>query len=222
MGKVADRYFKVDPWQIVEEGFDPHHGRVAESIFSLGNEHMGVRGYFDEGYSGDRLAGVYLNGVLEEAYSQRSQYKGIANRMCYMANTVDWLYTRISLDGETLDLARSTFSDFERRLDLRSGLWERSFVWTTASGKRLRLAFLRLLSMTEPWLGCQRVVFEPLNFSGTVEAHAALDFSIIHESRHKSLFRRAQERRRARRLRHARPDRAERPHGLRRIHPQYR
>ena len=53
MAKVADIYFKVDPWKIVEEGFDPAYSRVSESVFSLGNESMGVRGFFDEGGSVD-------------------------------------------------------------------------------------------------------------------------------------------------------------------------
>ena len=57
MGKIADKYFLVDPWKIIEEGFDPSHGRVAESIFSVANEFMGARGYFEEGYSGDSLLG---------------------------------------------------------------------------------------------------------------------------------------------------------------------
>ena len=47
MAKVADKYLKVDPWAVVEEGFDPARNRVSESIFSLGNEYMGVRGYPD-------------------------------------------------------------------------------------------------------------------------------------------------------------------------------
>jgi len=66
MTKTADRYLRIDPWGIVEEAFDSSHAEVSESIFSLGNEYMGVRGYFDEGYSGDRLVGSYLNGVFEE------------------------------------------------------------------------------------------------------------------------------------------------------------
>ena len=43
MAKTADRYFRVDPWKIAEEGFDPAYSRVSESVFSLANESMGVR-----------------------------------------------------------------------------------------------------------------------------------------------------------------------------------
>jgi maltose phosphorylase len=188
VAKTADRYFNVHPWKVVEQGFDPAHGRTAESVFSLGNEYMGVRGYFDEGYSGDRLAGVYLNGVFEESPNVSSPYRGIADHFCYMVNTVDWLATRIELDGERLDLGTCAFSDFTRALDLRSGILSRSFTWTTQTGKCLKLTFLRTLSMVTPSLGAQRIVFEALNFGGAVFVSAALDFSIVHESRRSSLF----------------------------------
>ena len=42
MGKVADRYFEVHPWKIVEQGFNPAYSEVAESVFSLGNEYTGA------------------------------------------------------------------------------------------------------------------------------------------------------------------------------------
>ena len=44
MAKAADVYFQVDPWKIIEEGFDPAYSRVSESVFSLANESLGVRG----------------------------------------------------------------------------------------------------------------------------------------------------------------------------------
>ena len=47
MSKVASRYLEVDPWLVVEKGFHAPQGEVSESLFSLGNEFMGVRGYFE-------------------------------------------------------------------------------------------------------------------------------------------------------------------------------
>jgi maltose phosphorylase len=188
VAKAADRYFDVHPWKVVEQGFDPAHSRTAESVFSLANEYMGVRGYFDEGYSGDRLVGVYLNGVFETSPNVSSPYRGIADHFCYMVNTVDWLATRIELDGERLDLGTCAFSGFTRALDMRSGVLSRSFTWTTQTGKCLTLTFLRTLSMATPSLAAQRIVFEALNFSAPVYVRAALDFSIVHESRQSSLF----------------------------------
>lgn len=187
MAKVADKYLKVDPWAIIEEGFDPERNRTSESIFSLGNEYMGVRGYADEGYSGDSLPGSYFNG-LNEQQEIGNHYKGIIRFLRYMVNAVDWLHTRITVDGEVLDLAKSKVSEFSRRLDFQSGTYCREFIWHLECGKDLKVTFTRLVSMTLSHLGLQQVAFQPLNFSGTAEVCTGLDFNMIHEERGKSMW----------------------------------
>lgn len=181
MKKFADRYLDVEPWALVETGFHPKKARVSESLFALGNEYMGARAYFEEGYSGDQLVGCYLNGLYEE-HRVESSYKGISDRVCFMVNTVDWAYTRLALDGETLDLANSEFRDFLRRLDFRDGLLQRSFVWKTRSGKELSLVFQRFLSMETNELAYQRVQLRALNFSASLKVESGIDFRNAHES----------------------------------------
>jgi maltose phosphorylase len=180
MAKTADKYLLVHPWKIIEDGFHPEKSEVSESLFSLANEHQGVRGFFDEGYLGESLIGVYLNSIYEERFTERMAYKGISNRLCFMVNTVNWLYTRLELDGEVLDLAKCKFSGFRRELDFCSGEMRREFVWETSSGKRLQLVFLRLLSMETKESACQQIRMIPLNFSGKVMLTLGLDFSVPH------------------------------------------
>jgi maltose phosphorylase len=180
MAKVADKYLLVNPWKIIEEGFHPDRSLVSESLFSLANEHQGVRGFFDEGYTDESLIGTYLNGIYEERFTEGTAYKGISNRLSFMVNTVNWLHTRLELDGETLDLAKSKFSDFTRELDFRTGELRREFLWETNSGKKLQLVFLRLLSMETKELACQQIRMTPLNFSGRVTLAMGLDFSVPH------------------------------------------
>ncbi|MBO7354385.1 MAG: family 65 glycosyl hydrolase, partial [Lachnospiraceae bacterium] len=76
MAKTANIHYAVDPWKITENGFDEKYSRVGESIFSLGNESIGVRGCFDEGGSVDSLRGAYINGVYELVDIERS-YRGL-------------------------------------------------------------------------------------------------------------------------------------------------
>ena len=187
MPKVSDRYLEVTPWEVIENGFDAERGRVSESIFSLANEYMGVRGYFDEGYSGDSLVGAYLNGVWEEHNNPKPQYLGIPSRFVFMVNTLNWLYTRLKLDGQTLDLAKSSFTGFKRTLDFKTGTLTREFTWN-AGAKQLKVKFERLVSMTSPQLGCQRMELTPVNFSGEIEVELGLDFTIIHESQQRSFW----------------------------------
>ncbi|MNC48412.1 Alpha,alpha-trehalose phosphorylase [compost metagenome] len=162
--------------------------RTSESIFSVANEYMGVRGYAEEGYSGDSLPGSYFNG-LHEQLEIGNHYKGMIRSLRYMVNAVDWLHTRLTVDGEQLDLARCRIADYSRRLDFRTGTYRREFIWLLGSGKKLRLTFTRLVSMTDSHLGLQQVVLEPLNFSGDVEICTGLDFGCIHEERGQSMWR---------------------------------
>lgn len=180
MAKIADKYFIVDPWRIIESGFDPNYAQVAESVFSLGNEYMGVRGYFEEGYSGNALIGSYFNGVYERVYFAPSGYKGIVDCNEFMVNSVNWLAVAILVDGEKLDLNVSKIRNYERVLDMSNGLLSRSFTWETDSGKKLELRFERFLPMDHMKIGVQRISAKPLNFDGTIEFYMETDFGTIH------------------------------------------
>ncbi|MDO4306381.1 MAG: glycosyl hydrolase family 65 protein [Eubacteriales bacterium] len=182
MAKIADIYFKEDPWKIVEEGFDPEHGLVAESVFSQANEYMGIRGYLEEGYSGSQLKGSYFNGIYEQLHQDGPHYKGITDTTEFMVNGPDWLYTRIIIDGKRLDLASAGISRFRRVLDMRSGLLTRSFLWHIDGEREAEVVFERLLSMKEVETAAQRISIRPLNFSGKLEIRAGIDFSMLHMS----------------------------------------
>ncbi len=184
MAKKADTYFAVDPWKIIEDGFDPDYARVSESVFSLANESMGARGCFDEGGNVPGLRGLYINGVYDLDDIPRS-YRGIIDRTHFMIPAADWLTMGITLDGEKLDLGQVDFGDFRRELDMRAGTLTRRFVWRTASGKRLRLTFIRFTDMTRRERAWQRVTMEALNFSGSVSFETGLSFDVKHEGRDK-------------------------------------
>ncbi|MHC4115650.1 MAG: glycoside hydrolase family 65 protein [Planctomycetota bacterium] len=178
MPKVAKRYLEVEPWVVEEKGFHPEHNLVSESIFSVANEFMGLRGYFEEGYGGSSMLGSYFNGIyVRGKHHYSTKFKGFAEEYTYVVNAVDWLYTRILLDGEKLDLAHSEYTDFVRRLDMREGVLCRSFVWRSRSGKSAKFVFKRFVSMHQPHLGVQRIEIEPIDFSGQISLRLGLDFS---------------------------------------------
>lgn len=188
MAKIADKYYIADPWKVIEEGFDKEYSEVSESIYSLGNEYMGIRGYFEEGYTGDSLLGSYFNGVYESQNVTGSSYKGIIDKTEFMVNSVDWLYTRIIIDDEQLDLNICTVKEFRRELDLKTGILKRSFIWKTKIGKELRLEFERFVSMDNAHLAGQRISITPINFNGDLTIISGLDFSNIHQMAGKNFW----------------------------------
>jgi len=182
LAKVADKYFITDSWKVAEYGFDPTYAKVSESVFSLCNESIGARGYFDEGGCVDSLRGAYINGVYEIIDLNKS-YRGIIDKTHFMIPSVDWLMTCISLDGEVLDIGKIKYSGFVRELNMQTGSLERSFIWHTKSGKDLRLTFIRFIDMQNSERAYQRILFEALNFSGEVELTAGLSFDVFHAGR---------------------------------------
>ena len=55
--------FIVHPWKIIQKGLDLHDIRLSESLMSVGNGYMGMRGNFEEDFSGDTHIGTYIGGV---------------------------------------------------------------------------------------------------------------------------------------------------------------
>ncbi|MDR2571517.1 MAG: family 65 glycosyl hydrolase [Oscillospiraceae bacterium] len=182
MVKTADKYFLTDTWKIIERGFDPAYARVSESVFALSNETIGIRGCFDEGGEVDSLRGSYINGVYELQDLHKS-YRGIIDKTHFMIPVADWLLTDISIDGEMLDLGKIEYSEFIRELDMRTGTLTRQFVWHTKTGKLLKLTFIRFVDMVNRERAYQRITFEPLNFTGTVEITTGITFYVLHEGR---------------------------------------
>lgn len=187
MAKIADCYFKIDPWKIVEEGFNPEYALTAESIFSLGNEYMGVRGYFEEGFTGERLLGSYFNGIYERQKAPAPGYKGIVQDTEFMVNSLDWLYLRVIAGEERLDLATADYSDFVRVLDLKTGLLTRQFLWKTKKGD-IEIKLERLVSMVHKEEAAQRLTFASKNYQGQISVLAGLDFNTTHGGEQMTLW----------------------------------
>ena len=157
MPKIAERYLEVDPYRLVEKGFHKEKNAVSESLFSLGNEYSGIRGYFEEGSSLPGLIGTYYNGIIEYALLDTpTAYKGIVKRSHFTINGINFLRVKIEIDGVTLDLGKEEIEGFERVLDMRNGLLERKFTWLIGE-KKITLCFSRLLSVTRPHIVYQGI-----------------------------------------------------------------
>ena len=179
MGKVSSMYLEVDPYLIKEVGYHKDKHQVSESIFSLSNEYMGVRGFFEEGTSLPHLIGTYFNGIIENSLEDTpSAYRGVVKRSHFTINSVNFLRCKIVVEGEQLDLAKCQFSDFTRTLDMRNGLLTRSFTWLV-KGHQIKLTFSRLLDMEECENAIQQITFES-DSDVKVNLTMYLDSSILH------------------------------------------
>lgn len=180
MPKVATRYYDVDPWKIIETGFNEERAMVSESIFSLANEYMGSRGNFEEGYSGKKLIGNYYNGIYEVPDKQETGgYLGISKKNHYMVNSPNWAYYIIKINNELVDLHNKKVEEFKRVLDLKTGLLERSYVYTVNDSK-VKIKFKKILGLKNYHHSYSVLEIIALDDKIDVEVIAGNDLSILH------------------------------------------
>ena len=183
MPKKSNMYLDLDPFKIIETSFHPDRAKVSESIFSLANEYSGIRGYFDEGYSGERLQGSYFNGIYEYSLKDtENAYKGIVKRTHFTINSVNWVKCKLEVDGEVLDLNVSKFQNFKRVLDLKSGLYTREFVWRSKKGD-IHIKFERLMNMEYCHECLQQISLTSSN-DLDINISFSLDNNVLHWGNH--------------------------------------
>lgn len=156
---MGNRILEVDPWRIVERGFDPQDGRscmASESLFSIGNGAMGGRANFEEYFSGKSLQGNYIGGVYYPDKTRVGWWKnGYPEYFAKVLNSAFWPGIDLVIGGERLDLAAPAVAveDFYRELDMRRGLLTRTFVATLTNGVQIRVEAKRFVSMADFQLG---------------------------------------------------------------------
>ena len=176
------QYFKVDEWKIIEEGFDPHYNKVAESVFSLGNGRMGQRANFEEAYTGDTLQGNYVAGVYYPDKTRVGWWKnGYPEYFAKVLNAANWIGIDVSLNGEQLNLAKCKVLDFRRELNMREGYLKRNFRAVTASGKEVEVEAIRINSLVDDEAGAISYTIKPVNFRGYIKLTPFIDGDIINK-----------------------------------------
>src|ERR1700685_890240 len=133
-------YIKADEWQIIEEGFDPKLNEISESLFSIGNGHMGQRANFEEAYSGKTLQGNYIAGVYYPDKTRVGWWKnGYPEYFAKVINAANWIGIDILIDDEQLDLAKCEVIAFRRELNMKEGYLKRTFRAKIADGKEVEV-----------------------------------------------------------------------------------
>jgi maltose phosphorylase len=175
-------YIKADEWSIIEEGFDPHHHQVSESIFSLGNGRMGQRANFEETYSGQSLLGNYVAGVYYPDKTRVGWWKnGYPEYFAKVLNAANWTTIDVNIDGEQLDLAKCVVSSFRRELNMKEGYLKRNFRAKTAGGKVVEVEAIRFCSMVDDETAAIKYTITPVDFSGVITLTPAIDGDVVNK-----------------------------------------
>ena len=176
------QYIEVDEWKIIEEGFNPLHNKISESIFSLGNGRMGQRANFEEAYSGDTLQGNYVAGVYYPDKTRVGWWKnGYPEYFAKVLNAANWIGIDVLVDGEQLDLAKCEVSSFTRELNMKEGYLKRTFTAKNQGGKIVEVESVRFCSMADDEAGAIKYSITPVNFSGIISLTPFIDGDVVNK-----------------------------------------
>ena len=171
-----NRLFEVNPWKIIETKLHIEKNECTESIFSLANEYMGVRGSFEEGFDGSSFDGCYIAGIYNKERAvyewKRQGFPTYSNTMMSLTN---WFRTYIEVDGELFILPNSKFSDYRRELDMKNGLLTRTLCFETKKGLKTALSWERFVSFDDKHLAAGRFTVKALNHDKNITVRILLD-----------------------------------------------
>lgn len=182
MGKNENRqqpYYGKDPWKIVETEYSAASNFLDETIFALGNGHIGTRGTLEEGYdgpSGTSMEGTYLNGFYEKVpiHYDETAY-GYATHTETMLNLPNGKVIQVMVEDEYLSLFTGSLEHYHRELDLQQGVLRREMRWISPKGKILNIETQRLVSFVDDRLMMIQYAITPVNFSGKLTIISMLD-----------------------------------------------
>lgn len=175
------RLFDVDGWKIKTNKLYHEDIRLQESLTSIGNGYMGMRGNFEEKYSGNSHNGTYIAGVWFPDKTRVGWWKnGYPKYFGKVINAINMIGIRLIIDGEEVDTAVQTISEFYYELDMKQGILKRSFI-VEQDGKKTQVKTQRFLSLTTKELCAIDYQVTPLNYSGEVELIPYLDGNVHNE-----------------------------------------
>ncbi|MGL6009350.1 MAG: glycoside hydrolase family 65 protein [Culicoidibacterales bacterium] len=175
------RLFVIDDWKIIENELHKEEFRLAESMTSLGNGHMGMRGNFEETYSGDMHQGSYIAGVWFPDKTRVGWWKnGYPHYFGKVINSINYIGIQVFIDGQELDLYTANVTKFTRELDLQTGVLTRRFT-IEHDEKVTNYEVVRFLSVAKKELAAISYTVTPINYEAKITFVPYLDGDVRNE-----------------------------------------
>jgi maltose phosphorylase len=176
-------YIKPDNWSIIEEGFDLERVKSSESLFSIGNGAMGQRANFEEYYSGKTFQGSYIAGIYYPDKTKVGWWKnGYPEYFAKVLNAPNWIGINIEINGENLDLSNcKSVSNFRRELNMKQGIYYRSFNATLQNGTEIDVKVCRFLSLDLDEVGAINYELTPINTDAKIIFKPYVDAGVHNE-----------------------------------------
>lgn len=173
-------------WNIEINNINLDNLQYEESLFTLGNGYLGIRGNLEElskdiieKYKISSIRGTYINAFYEDVeipYAEKSYaYPETSQKML---NLIDSQTIKIYLGEELISPISGEIISLKRILHLKEGYSERIMLFRTPLGKEVLITFKRLVSFKYKELFSQEVILSPINYFGEVKVVSTINGAV--------------------------------------------
>lgn len=180
---------KQEKFLLIEDGYQPDLNKYYEGLMTQGNGYLSVRASFEEGLLAEPQNQEYqrtMASVTTEVQRHTISKCGtfIPPIMCHHPQLADVIVNlpnpldfRFYIDGEKLDLWKSTVRDYRRVLDMHSGeLTRRMRVETPRAS--IAFEYRRFLSRSDKHLVVQQISYEVLHGNAEIRFESGVDADV--------------------------------------------
>lgn len=177
--------YQLDEWNIIEKEFKQDNNYRGETIFSLGNGYIGMRGNIEEGFQSDIAGcqGSYINGFYESEEIIYGEYQYAFPRWGQtMLNIMDAQSIEVFLENERFTMDKGHLETYSRVLHMKEGKVTRNLIWESPSGKKVEINLEKFVSLKDTHITVSQLSIRPLNFSGVIRISTAINGDVKNEN----------------------------------------
>ena len=142
-----EHLYPPEEWRVTEARYSDEFVDRTETVFSLGNGYVGIRGSCEEGRPA-LCPGTFVNGFHESWPIVHAEgAHALARKGQTIVNVPDATIIKLYVDDEPFFLPTARLDEYVRVLDMRAGTLTRELVWVTGVGKQVRVRSCRLVSL---------------------------------------------------------------------------
>jgi len=162
-----------EDWLVNEDGYNQGQQGMFESIFTLGNGYLGVRGCLEENPEGS-YRGTYIAGIFDKSES-------FVNELVKAPCGVDF---SVWAGDHKFSVDRDDVLSHKRVLDMRKGVLHRTTRLKDSEGRVLRLEFRRVVFSHQVHGSVTLISVTPENFSEEIRIISGLNGDVVNRGYH--------------------------------------
>lgn len=158
----------TDDWMILQEEYKPEENLKFESLFSLSNGYLGIRGSHEEGTK-VTLPYLYINGVFDKSETFMRE----------LATLPNWLGIRLYVEKELIGIENCEILEYTRALDMQHAMLVKRVLLRDKKGRETLVEGIRFVSRANVHRMGIKLFVTPVNYSGIIEVENIIDGTII-------------------------------------------